>query len=81
MVSMTVRDARLNLSKLLKLVERGEDVVIRNRTRPVARVTRVVAAQDSAFPDLTEFRRELATRSKKSPDVGAYIRADRDGRG
>mgnify|MGYP001219216521 CR=1 FL=1 len=30
MLSATVRDARLNLSKLLKLAQQGHEVVIRN---------------------------------------------------
>ena len=37
MVTTSVREARLNLSKLLKLVEKGHEIVIRNRDRPVAK--------------------------------------------
>lgn len=40
MVTATVRHARLNLSKLLARVAQGEEVVIRNRTTPVARLVR-----------------------------------------
>lgn len=82
MVTATVREARLNLSKLLRLVENGEEVVIRNRQAPVARLVPVSAPTHRQFPDLTPFRRRLAARMpRKGPPVEQLVRADRDGRG
>lgn len=81
MVTVTVRDARLNLSKLLNLVERGEDVVIRNRARPVARVSRYIETPRVSLPDLTSERARLAGRKSGGMKSAAVVRADRDGRG
>lgn len=79
MVTVAVREARLNLSRLLKLVEKGEDVLIRNRDRPVARLTNVLAASGQPFPDLTEFREGI--RVRRSDTAEALVRKDRDARG
>ena len=79
MVTVAVRDARLNLSRLLKLVEKGEDVLIRNRERPVARLTGVQTPPHPPFPDLTAFRKSIRVRS--SGPAEELVRQDRDGRG
>ena len=39
MISMTIRNAKMNFSRILSLVENGEDIVIRNRQRPVAKIS------------------------------------------
>jgi len=81
MVNATVREARLNLSRLLRLVENGEEVVIRNRQAPVARLVPVSAPTHRPFPDLTAFRRRLASRIRRQGrPVEQLVRADRDGR-
>ena len=41
MTSMSIRNAKVNFSRILTLVEHGEDVVIRNRQRPVARISAI----------------------------------------
>ena len=84
MLSATVREARLNLSKLLQLVEQGEEIVIRNRKRPVARLVpwSVRDDDDSSFPDLTAFRQRLLDEgyTASGPGTEAMVREDRDGR-
>jgi prevent-host-death family protein len=82
MVAATVRDIRLHLSKFLKLVERGELVVIRNRNTPVARIVPYQAPPTARFPDLTAFRERLRkTIDRKGRPVEQLIRDDREGRG
>lgn len=41
MIQVNVHEAKSTLSALLEAVERGEEVVIANRGRPVARLTRL----------------------------------------
>ncbi len=84
MLSATVREARLNLSKLLRLVAEGEEVVIRNRTRPIARLVPWSAGNNTAdtFPDLTAFRQRLIEEGypTSAPGAEVLVREDRDGR-
>jgi prevent-host-death family protein len=81
-LTTTVRHARLNLSKLLVRVAQGEEVVIRNRSTPVARLVPYVPVTPVHFPDLSTFRQGLAAtkgyRSSRSEDL---VRADREERG
>ena len=82
MLTATVRQARLNLSKLLVRVAQGEEVVIRNRTTPVARLVPYLPAVAEDFPDLSGFRQRLA--AGRGYQVGRsedLIRADREERG
>lgn len=82
MVAATIRDIRLHLSKFLKVVERGEPVVIRNRNTPVARIVPYQAAPTARFPDLTAFREKLRkAMGRKVRAVEQLIREDREGRG
>ena len=37
-ISIGIRDAKLHLSKLLKRVQQGEEVLLKDRGRPVARI-------------------------------------------
>ena len=37
-ISVGIRDAKLHLSKLLKRVQQGEEVLLKDRGRPVARI-------------------------------------------
>jgi len=82
MLTTTVRHARLNLSKLLVRVAQGEEVVIRNRSTPVARLVPCVPVTPVHFPDLSAFRQSLAAskgyRPGRSEDL---VRADREERG
>jgi prevent-host-death family protein len=84
MIATTVRDARLHLSKYLRLVEAGEEVVIRKHNRAVARLVPEREAVSTTFPDLTALRSEIAAAHPGAwtdSDVTAAIRRDREGRG
>jgi prevent-host-death family protein len=45
MTTVTIHEAKTNLSKLLKLVEAGEEVVIARGEKPVAKLTHIEAAK------------------------------------
>ncbi len=84
MIATTVRDARLHLSKYLRLVEGGEEIVIHKHNRAVARLVPERHAVPAAFPDLAALRHEIAAAHPGAwddSDVGADIRRDREGRG
>lgn len=82
MITATVREARLNLSRLLHLVQEGQEVTIRNRQAPVARLVPVTAPTLRPFPNLAEFRRKLAGRvPRHGRPAEELVRADREGRG
>ena len=80
MLTTTVRNARINLTKLLKLVGQGDNVVIKSRSTPVAMIVPYVKPTRQGFPDLTEFRNSMKGRIRKPGDATAEIRADRDSR-
>ena len=83
MISMSIRNAKINFSRILQMVERGEDVIIRNRQRPVAKLSSFNAGESkndfSVFIDgLSEMRKS----QKMAPrgHLGKIIRQDREGR-
>ncbi|MBT4499915.1 MAG: type II toxin-antitoxin system prevent-host-death family antitoxin [Gemmatimonadetes bacterium] len=80
MLSATIRDARLNLSKLLKLAEQGHEIIIRNRERPVAKLVPYLEPAPKPFPDLSEFRSSLRKRKGSSTSSEELVRRDRDER-
>ena len=81
MHTTTVRNARINITKLIRLVQNGDEVVIRSRSVPVAKLVPYKAPERKPFPDLSEFRSRMAKGGKAFEDSTAAIRADRDGRG
>jgi prevent-host-death family protein len=56
-VTVSVHEAKTQLSKLIDLVEQGEDVVILRHGRPVARLVRATA---NAKPRLGAMRGEIS---------------------
>lgn len=81
MITANVREARLNLSKLLKMVEWGENIIIRNRFTPIARIIPYRQETGKTFPDLTAFRHKVAkSRGFKTGKTELLIRADREER-
>ena len=46
MTSVSIYEAKTRLSALIQAVERGEEVVITNRNRPVARLVPAVPARE-----------------------------------
>ncbi len=84
MISMSIRNAKMNFSRILVMVERGEDVIIRNRQRPVAKISSFTEGGKST--DFSEFLGRLSKlrASQKTAPRGhsdKIIREDRDGRG
>ncbi len=45
-ISIGIRDAKINLSKLLKEVQKGAEVIITDRDKPVARIVPVSAEEN-----------------------------------
>jgi prevent-host-death family protein len=45
-VSIGIRDAKINLGKLLKEVQKGAEVIITDRNKPVGRIVPVSAEED-----------------------------------
>lgn len=80
MKSATVRDARLNLSRLLKLAQQGHEIVIRNRGTPVAKLVPYQEPERRPFPDLSRLRHALRRGGTAHTPSEDLVRADRDGR-
>lgn len=80
---MSIRNAKMNFSRILMLVERGEDVVIRNRQRPVAKISSFKG--DERTKDFSAFLNglsKLRATQKLAPKghLEKGIREDREGR-
>jgi prevent-host-death family protein len=75
---VNVCKVRAHISALLDAVERGEDIIIERRGKPVARLTALVehpASQGVRFPDRRALRQQLPA----CPEgVTATVRALRD---
>jgi antitoxin (DNA-binding transcriptional repressor) of toxin-antitoxin stability system/predicted nucleic acid-binding protein len=56
-----VREARQNLSVLLEYVQKGHEIVITDRGRPVARLVAPLPLSPKAFPGRSGFRRTMPT--------------------
>ena len=81
MISMTIRNAKMNFSRILSLVENGEDIVIRNRQRPVAKISSF--KEDGKIKGLSFLDDLSKFRATQKPAPGGRlekgIREDRDG--
>ena len=62
MLEVNVKNARSNLSSLLDLVERGEEIIITRRGKKVARLA--PPQTERTLPSLKEFRSSLSVRGK-----------------
>ncbi len=80
MLTTTVRNTRINLTKLLKLVGQGDHVIIKSRSTPVAMLVPYEKPARLGFPDLTEFRNSMKAHIRKTGDATSEIRAERDSR-
>jgi prevent-host-death family protein len=70
-----VREARQDLTSLLSDVQRGREVIITDRGRPVARLVPMTVRR--SFPDLKAVRRKV--RSAK-PQLAKAVLEDREDR-
>ncbi len=83
MISMSIRNVKMNFSRILTLVERGEDVVIRNRQRPVAKISSFKGDEKTTdFSAFLDGLSKLRATQKPAPRgrLEKGIREDRDGR-
>jgi antitoxin (DNA-binding transcriptional repressor) of toxin-antitoxin stability system/predicted nucleic acid-binding protein len=75
-----VREARQNLSVLLEQVQKGHEIVITDRGRPVARLVAPLPLSPKAFPGRSGFRRTMPElRPPLSTDLahGTPVRSSR----
>lgn len=79
MQKINVKEARRNISRLLDVVEAGEEVVILRRGKPVARI-HPVAAEDAGahqFPDRSALRQKIPPAKQSSASLVRVIRDER----
>ncbi len=74
MSTTNVREARKQLSTLLDQVERGEDVVISRRGKPVARLVAAHPAEEVRFPSRAALRQALPPSVESAADVVRELR-------
>jgi prevent-host-death family protein len=70
-----VREARQNLSKLLREVRQGREIVITERGVAVARLVPMRPQARRGFPDLSTFRAKMPV---LAPPLSATVAAERD---
>ena len=75
MTTTNVREARKQLSNLLDQVERGEDVVISRRGKPVARLVSAQEAEAVHFPSRAALRQAIPAAGESAAEI---VRALRD---
>jgi antitoxin (DNA-binding transcriptional repressor) of toxin-antitoxin stability system len=76
MRSVSVAEAKAHLSELLNAVERGEELEITRRGKPIAKVTRLPPPPKPL--DIEAIRRHLASMPCQVEDSGTAIRRMRD---
>jgi len=69
MDSVSIREARRQLSELVNAAELGETVVITRHGREAARLVPPLPAGKGRLPDLTEFRASIALSGKPLSEV------------
>lgn len=84
-MKVNVLDARNRLSQLIKAAQAGEDVVIANRGRPVARLSAIVAEDLEEAPIGSSARilawldqHPLLTNTRSVYEIESAIQAERD---
>ena len=77
MAQVSVRQARDNLSQLIKDAQAGEDVVISNHGTPVARIVPIGGLTGPALASLIEQLQLPAERARGRAEVDAAIEAER----
>lgn len=73
MQTVTLAEAKAQLSRLIKLVEAGEEVTITKRGRPVVRL--VPGSKPQKLPSLADFR---ASQPEQVESAGDFIRRLRE---
>jgi prevent-host-death family protein len=75
METISVADTKAHLSKLLDRIEKGEEIVVTRRGKPVARLT-PVKPRKKPFPLLSEFRSRIPPLKTTGSEVLRIIRED-----
>lgn len=69
-ISIGIRDAKINLSKLLKEVQKGAEVIITDRDKPVGRIVPVSAEENLPLAErIASLEREGLIQSVKKKKV------------
>ena len=69
-ISIGIRDAKVNLSKLLKEVQKGVEVVITDRDKPVGRIVPVSAEENLPLAErIANLERECLIQPAKKKKV------------
>lgn len=78
MTHVTVADAKAHLSEVLDRVERGEEVIITRRGRPVARMTSVeLPKKPLDLAALAAFRNTMPFQETSSAEIVRKMRDER----
>lgn len=75
METISVADTKAHLSELLDRIEKGEELVVTRRGRPVARLS-PVKSRKKPFPSLAKFRSEIPHLKTSGSEVLRIIRED-----
>jgi prevent-host-death family protein len=75
MISINVREAKANLSSLLKQVEQGEEIQILRRGKPVA-VLAPVPKEPAVLPSMATFRDQIKLKGKPASKTLSDIREE-----
>ncbi|KJS14905.1 MAG: prevent-host-death protein [Peptococcaceae bacterium BRH_c4b] len=69
-ISIGIRDAKINLSKLLKEVQKGAEVIITDRDKPVGRIVPVSAEENLSLAErIASLERECLIQPAKKNKV------------
>lgn len=72
-----IREARQNLSELIDQVQKGQEILITDRGKPVARLVPARALSAKPFPDLSAFRQRMPV---LDPPLSEILLEDREDR-
>jgi antitoxin (DNA-binding transcriptional repressor) of toxin-antitoxin stability system len=76
--TVTVKQARQTLARLIENARRGGATAITRRGRKIAQIAPLAPSPAGGFPDLTSFRSSLgATKTKPAATMAALRRAER----
>lgn len=72
-----IREARQNLSELIDQVKKGQEVLITDRGKPVARLVPAKPMASKPFPDLSAFRKRMPVLDPPLSEILIEEREDR----
>jgi prevent-host-death family protein len=78
MAEVSVREARNNLSRLIKQAQAGDDVVIASRGKPIARIVAVRETHTGTSLAAWLRKNQVASERRTRAEVDAYLSSERD---